>query len=41
MALTVPDLEFVDPFGGANDLNKRVLRTPVGHIRASTMTRCA
>lgn len=29
MALTVPDLEFVDPFGGANDLNKRVLRTPV------------
>lgn len=29
MALRVPDLEFVDPFGGANDLSKRVLRTPV------------
>ncbi|AKV55748.1 RNA nucleotidyltransferase [Bifidobacterium actinocoloniiforme DSM 22766] len=29
MALRVPDLEFVDPFGGASDLSKRVLRTPV------------
>ncbi|RSX54523.1 RNA nucleotidyltransferase [Bifidobacterium dolichotidis] len=29
MALRVPDLQFVDPFGGANDLNKKVLRTPV------------
>ena len=29
MALRVPGLEFVDPFGGANDLSKRVLRTPV------------
>ena len=29
MALRVPDLEFVDPFGGANDLAKGVLRTPV------------
>ncbi|KFI45859.1 poly(A) polymerase [Bifidobacterium bohemicum] len=29
MALRVPDLEFVDPFGGANDLAKSVLRTPV------------
>ena len=29
MALRVPDLEFVDPFGGANDLVKGVLRTPV------------
>lgn len=29
MALRVPDLEFVDPFGGANDLSKQVLRTPV------------
>ncbi len=29
MALRVPDLEFVNPFGGANDLSKRVLRTPV------------
>ncbi|WP_421787037.1 CCA tRNA nucleotidyltransferase [Gardnerella sp. DNF00753] len=29
MALRVPDLEFVDPFGGASDLTKGVLRTPV------------
>ena len=29
MALRVPDLEFVDPFGGVNDLAKGVLRTPV------------
>lgn len=29
MALRVPDLEFVDPFNGANDLAKGVLRTPV------------
>lgn len=29
MALRVPDLVFVDPFGGANDLAKGVLRTPV------------
>ncbi len=29
MALTVPDLRFVDPFGGANDLNRKILRTPV------------
>lgn len=29
MALRVPDLEFVDYFGGANDLDKRVLRTPI------------
>ncbi|NEG69970.1 CCA tRNA nucleotidyltransferase [Bifidobacterium choloepi] len=29
MALRVPDLEFVDPYGGANDLNRKVLRTPV------------
>ncbi|QOL35380.1 CCA tRNA nucleotidyltransferase [Bifidobacterium lemurum] len=29
MALRVPDLEFVDPFGGAGDLSKGVLRTPV------------
>lgn len=29
MALRVPDLEFVDPFGGANDLAKKMLRTPV------------
>nr|WP_238548601.1 CCA tRNA nucleotidyltransferase [Bifidobacterium gallicum] len=29
MALRVPDLEFVDPFGGASDLHKQVLRTPV------------
>ncbi|MDF0753993.1 CCA tRNA nucleotidyltransferase [Gardnerella greenwoodii] len=29
MALRVPDLEFVDPFGGASDLAKGVLRTPV------------
>ena len=29
MALRVPELEFVDPFGGANDLAKGVLRTPV------------
>ncbi|BDR55424.1 CCA tRNA nucleotidyltransferase [Bombiscardovia apis] len=29
MALRVPDLEFVDPFGGTNDLAKQVLRTPV------------
>ena len=29
MALRVPDLEFVDPFGGANDLAKGILRTPV------------
>ena len=28
MALRVPELEFVDPFGGANDLAKGVLRTP-------------
>ncbi|BDR53877.1 CCA tRNA nucleotidyltransferase [Bombiscardovia nodaiensis] len=29
MALRVPQLEFVDPFGGASDLAKQVLRTPV------------
>lgn len=29
MALRVPQLEFVDPFGGASDLAKGVLRTPV------------
>ena len=29
MALRVPELEFVDPFGGANDLAKGILRTPV------------
>ncbi|MFT8705139.1 CCA tRNA nucleotidyltransferase [Bifidobacterium aquikefiricola] len=29
MALRVPSLEFVDPFGGASDLGKKVLRTPV------------
>ena len=29
MALRVPELEFVDPFGGASDLAKGVLRTPV------------
>lgn len=29
MALRVPQLEFVDPFGGANDLQRKVLRTPV------------
>lgn len=29
MALRVPDLEFVDPFGGANDLSRGILRTPV------------
>lgn len=29
MALRVPNLEFVDPFGGANDLMQQVLRTPV------------
>ncbi|MDO4912961.1 MAG: CCA tRNA nucleotidyltransferase [Bifidobacteriaceae bacterium] len=29
MALRVPELEFVDPFNGASDLAKGVLRTPV------------
>lgn len=29
MALRVPDLEFVDPFSGANDLAKGLLRTPI------------
>lgn len=29
MALRVPECEFVDPFGGANDINKKILRTPV------------
>lgn len=29
MALRVPQLEFVDPFGGVNDLQKQVLRTPI------------
>lgn len=29
MALRVPDLVFVDTFGGANDLAKGILRTPV------------
>ncbi|OZG57421.1 RNA nucleotidyltransferase [Bifidobacterium tissieri] len=29
MALRVPECEFVDPFDGANDLNKKILRTPV------------
>ncbi|MCH4209538.1 CCA tRNA nucleotidyltransferase [Bifidobacterium sp.] len=29
MALRVPELEFVDPFGGAADLAKGLLRTPV------------
>ena len=28
MALRLPDMEFVDPFGGVNDLAARVLRTP-------------
>jgi poly(A) polymerase len=28
MALTLPDLAFVDPFGGLDDLAARVLRTP-------------
>ena len=26
MALRVPECEFVDPFDGANDLNKKILR---------------
>lgn len=30
MALRVPDLTFVDPYNGANDLQKKLLRTPVG-----------
>ena len=29
MAVRVPDLEFVDPFGGLKDLHAKVLRTPV------------
>ena len=29
MALRVPDLTFVDPFDGANDLQRKLLRTPV------------
>ena len=29
MALRVPDLVFVDPFNGANDLQRKLLRTPV------------
>ncbi|MDD6372926.1 MAG: CCA tRNA nucleotidyltransferase [Bifidobacteriaceae bacterium] len=29
MALRVPDLEFVDPFCGAKDIEKGILRTPV------------
>ena len=29
MALRVPELEFVDPFSGATDLAKGILRTPV------------
>lgn len=29
MALRVPDLQFVDPFGGASDIAKGILRTPV------------
>jgi poly(A) polymerase len=29
MALRVPDLQFVDPFSGAGDLTKGILRTPV------------
>jgi poly(A) polymerase len=28
MALRLPEMEFVDPFGGVNDLAARVLRTP-------------
>ena len=34
MALRVPDLEFVDPFGGANDLANGVLRTPIDPRRS-------
>ncbi|WP_125968015.1 CCA tRNA nucleotidyltransferase [Bifidobacterium samirii] len=34
MALRVPQLEFVDPFGGANDLAKGVLRTPIDPHRS-------
>lgn len=29
MAIRLPQLEFVDPFGGASDLNAHLLRTPV------------
>lgn len=29
MAISLPDLEFVDPFGGRDDLEARVLRTPL------------
>ena len=34
MALEVPELTFVDPYGGANDLAKGVLRTPVAPERS-------
>ncbi|QGH70829.1 CCA tRNA nucleotidyltransferase [Pseudactinotalea sp. HY158] len=30
MAVRLPDLEFVDPFGGLDDLAAKVLRTPAG-----------
>jgi poly(A) polymerase len=29
MAVQVPDFAFVDPFGGLQDLHKRILRTPI------------
>lgn len=34
MALRVPSLEFVDPFGGVSDLGKKVLRTPIDPERS-------
>ncbi|MFT9232035.1 MAG: CCA tRNA nucleotidyltransferase [Bifidobacterium sp.] len=34
MALRVPSLEFVDPFSGASDLVKQVLRTPIDPERS-------
>ena len=40
MALRVPDLQFVDPFGGASDLSKGVLRTPVDPRQSMTTIRC-
>ena len=40
MALRVPDLQFVDPFGGASDLSKGVLRTPVDRDSPLRTIRC-
>ena len=41
MALRLPSLELVDPYGGAADLEEGVVRTPGTPRRPSPTTRCA